>query len=109
MHVSQKYLILCFFIIFQFLSFNVADASDNPFKCKLSSEKPVVKNQVTDPLIFKGFILIDKKIYGLVTIDGEDLEVVPGQEVKGYTILTISKSHLEYRYRDKRYSVSDFD
>lgn len=84
-------------------------AYGNPFKCKLITEKPVVETKTDDPLIFKGFIVIDEKIYGLVTIGGEELEVVSGQKIKGYTILSISKTQLEYRFKDKRYSINDLD
>ncbi|MBU2514487.1 hypothetical protein KJ966_24435 [bacterium] len=56
-----------------------------------------------DNLVFKGYIIIDDIIYGIITIGDSDYEVLEGDEIKGFRILNISNIGLDYFHNQRKY------
>lgn len=76
----------------------------NPFSCKIPAKKPHNKKNPHVALIFKGYISIDQKHYGLIQLKNEDFEVTEGDVIEGYEIKKITKVRLEYSYKNRLFN-----
>ncbi len=91
-------------ILFGFLIFNLPKSVwSNPFSCKIPVETEAIEETKMEPLTYKGFMALDNQTFGFIQIGENDYEVAVGDNIKGFTILKISKVHLRYRYMQKVY------